>query len=298
MSTVILLLVTGLGLGALYFLIASGLSLTYGLMRVLNFAHGIFLTVGGYASWWIAVRLPIGEPWRFLLALAGCMAVGAIVAAAVEISLIRPLYRRHIEQVLVTVGLALAFTALVEGIFGADPISYPAPRWTQGVTQLAGANIPNSRLLAIVVAAAVFLLLAAFLRFTRWGLIVRAGVENRGMVTALGIDVQRAFTLIFALGGVAAALAGALGALYFGNIDPQRGTATLIFAFIVIVIGGLGSFTGSVLAAMLVGLLQQFINYYSSVYWGFSAAGDLSVVLLLAVVLLWRPQGLLGRSVG
>jgi branched-chain amino acid transport system permease protein len=298
MSTVILLLVTGLGLGALYFLIASGLSLTYGLMRVLNFAHGIFLTVGGYASWWIAVRLPLADPWRFLIALLGCMVVGAIVAAVVELSLIRPLYRRHIEQVLVTVGLALAFTALVQGIFGADPISYPAPRWTQGVTQLAGANIPNSRLLAIALAVAVFLLLSAFLRFTRWGLIVRAGVENRAMVTALGIDVQRAFTLIFALGGVAAALAGALGALYFGNIDPSRGTATLIFAFIVIVIGGLGSFTGSVLAAIVVGLLQQFINYYSSVYWGFSAAGDLSVVLLLAVVLLWRPQGLLGRSVG
>jgi branched-chain amino acid transport system permease protein len=247
MSTLVLLIVTGLGLGALYFLIASGLSLTYGLMRVLNFAHGIFLTVGGYASWWIAVRLPFADPWRFLVALLGCLVVGAVVAAAVEIGLIRPLYRRHIEQVLVTVGLALAFTALVQGIFGGDPISYPAPRWTQGVTQVAGASIPNSRLLAIGAAAAVFLLLSAFLRFTRWGLIVRAGVENRAMVTALGIDVQGAFTLVFTLGGMAAALAGALGALYFSNIDPQRGTTMLIFAFIVIVIGGLGSFSGSML---------------------------------------------------
>ena len=298
MSTMVLLFVTGLGLGALYFLIASGLSLTYGLMRVLNFAHGIFLTIGGYASWWIAVRLPFSNPWRFLVALFGCLVVGAIVAASVEVGLVRPLYRRHIEQVLVTVGLALAFTALVQGLFGADPIPYPAPLWTQSATQLAGANIPNSRLLAIAVAAGVFLLLSSFLRFTRWGLIVRAGVENRAMVTALGIDVQRAFTLVFALGGAAAALAGALGALYFSNIDPQRGTTTLIFAFIVIVIGGLGSFTGSMLAAVVVGLLQQFMNYYASVYWGFSAAGDLSVVLLLAVVLLWRPQGLLGRSVG
>src|SRR6202171_6714355 len=169
MSTIILLLVTGVGLGALYFLIASGLSLTYGLMRVLTFAHGIFLTVGGYASWWIAVPLPLEDPWRFLVALVGCMLVGAIVAAAVEVSLIRPLYRRHIEQVLVTVGLALAFTALVEGIFGADPISYPAPRWTQGVTQLLGANIPNSRLLAIALAAAGLLPFFAVLRFTRRG---------------------------------------------------------------------------------------------------------------------------------
>jgi len=121
---------------------------------------------------------------------------------------------------------------------------------------------------------AVFGLLAGFLRFTRWGLIVRAGVENRNMVSALGIDVQRAFTLVFTIGGVAAALGGALGAVYFGNIDPERGTSTLIFAFIVIVIGGLGSLSGSAVAAVVVGLLQQFANYYASVFWGFSAAGD------------------------
>ena len=297
MSTFLLLLVTGLGLSALYFLIASGLSLTYGLMRILNFAHGTFLTTGAYASWWIALRLNLPPTWKFVVAVAGCMVVGAVVAAAVEVVLIRPLYQRHVEQVLVTVGLALAFTALVQGVFGADPKQFPAPAWTQGVSVVLGAHIPNSRLVAIAAALAVFGLLAAFLRFSRWGLIVRAGVENRAMVSALGIDVQRAFTLVFAIGGVAAALGGALGAIYFGNIDPERGTATLIFAFITIVIGGLGSFTGSALAAIGVGLLQQFANYYASVYLGFSAAGDLAVVLLLAAVLLLRPQGLLGRPV-
>jgi len=296
-GTFILLLVTGLGLAALYFLIASGLSLTYGLMRILNFAHGTFLTVGAYASWWIAIRLPLPETSKFAVAVFGCMLVGAVVAAAVEIVLIRPLYQRHVEQVLVTVGLALAFTALVQGVFGPDPKRFPAPAWTQGITVVLGANLPNSRLVAIAAAVAVFAALAVFLRFTRWGLIVRAGVENRAMVSALGIDVQRAFTLVFAIGGIAAALGGALGAIYFGNIDPERGTATLIFAFITIVIGGLGSFTGSALAAVGVGLLQQFANYYASVYLGFSAAGDLAVVLLLAAVLLLRPQGLLGRSV-
>ena len=296
MSTLVLLLVTGLGLSALYFLIASGLSVTYGLMRVLNFAHGTFLTTGAYASWWIALHLPVSGTLRFAIAVLGCMLVGAVVAAAVELVLIRPLYRREIEQVLVTVGLALAFTALVQGSFGPDPKQFPAPGWTQGVTLILGASIPSSRLLAIVAAVAVFGLLAGFLRFTRWGLIVRAGVENRNMVSALGIDVQRAFTLVFTIGGVAAALGGALGAVYFGNIDPERGTSTLIFAFIVIVIGGLGSLSGSAVAAVVVGLLQQFANYYASVFWGFSAAGDLAVVLLLAGVLLVRPQGLLGRS--
>ncbi|GAC1510606.1 MAG: branched-chain amino acid ABC transporter permease [Candidatus Dormibacteraceae bacterium] len=297
MSTFVLLAVTGVGLGALYYLIASGLSLTYGLMRVLNFAHGIFLTTGAYAAWAIASRLNLPDTPRLIVAVAGCMIAGAIVATAVELSLVRPLYHRHIDQILVTVGLALAFTALVQGVYGADPRPFQSPSWTIGVTNIAGAAIANSRLLAIGGALFVFGSLAVMLRFTRWGLIVRAGVENRAMVTALGIDVGRIFTLVFAIGGVAAALGGALGAIYFGNIDPERGTSTLIFAFIVIVIGGLGSFSGTALAAVLVGVLQQFANYYGSVYLGFSAAGDLSVMLLLAVVLLTRPQGLLGRAV-
>lgn len=297
MSTLILLVVTGVGLGALYYLIAAGLSLTYGLMRVLNFAHGIFLTTGAYTAWLIADRLPVDDNVRLLVAMAGCVLAGAVVATAVEMSLIRPLYRRHVDQVLVTVGLALAFTALVQGGFGADPHSFRAPAWSVGVTPLAGATIPNSRLLAIGGALAIFGTLWLLLRYTRWGLIVRAGVENRSMVSALGIDVERIFTLVFAIGGVAAALGGVLGAVYFGNIDPERGTATLIFAFIVIVIGGLGSFTGTALAALLVGVIQQFVNYYGSVFLGFSAAGDLAVMLMLAGVLLLRPQGLLGRAV-
>ena len=131
--------------------------------------------------------------------------------------------------------------------------------------------------------------LEAFLRRTRYGLIIRAGVENRAMVTALGIDVRKAFTLVFAIGGAAAALAGVLSGVYFGTVDPSRGTTLLIFAFIVVVIGGLGSIGGSALAAVLVGLVQQYANYYAS-----SGLGDSLVVLLLGVVLLVRPGGLSG----
>jgi branched-chain amino acid transport system permease protein len=296
MSTPILLLVTGLGLGGLYFLLAAGLSLTYGLMRVLNFAHGVFLTVGAYTAWTVATHIGGNEWVRFGLALGGSLLVGGVVAAAVELTLIRPLYRRHVEQVLVTVGLALALTALTQGAFGADPRPYPSPGWMDQVTVLGGATVPNSRLAAIAAAGLVLAALAVFLRFTRWGTIVRAGVENRQMVSALGIDVQRAFTLVFALGGVAAALGGALAASYFGNIDPQRGGEVLIFAFIVVVIGGLGSVSGAAVAAGLVGVMQQFANYYFGVWWGFSAAGDLAVVALLAIVLLVRPQGLAGTA--
>jgi branched-chain amino acid transport system permease protein len=293
MSTFVLLTVTGLGLGAMYFLIASGLSLIYGLMGVLNFAHGAFLTVGAYASWWAQGRLDgIGSVVvRFLLAAAFGLAVGALVAVLVELLLIRPLYQRHIEQVLVTVGLALALTALVGGIWTQTQQLYLIPSWLTETTKVFGAAIPNDRFVEIAAAVVVLVGLLAFFRFTRYGLIVRAGVENRAMVTALGIDVRRAFTLVFAIGGLAAALAGILSGVYFGGIDPARGTHLLIFAFIVVVIGGLGSIVGSSIAAVIVGLMQQYANYYAS-----SGVGDISVMLLLALVLLIRPGGLSGST--
>jgi branched-subunit amino acid ABC-type transport system permease component len=164
-----------------------------------------------------------------------------------------------------------------------------APAWLGETTTIAGAHIPNDRWIEILTAIVVLFALNAFLRRTRYGLIIRAGVENRAMVTALGIDVRRAFTLVFAIGGVAAALAGVLSNVYFGTVDPQRGTSLLIFAFIVVVIGGLGSLRGTAAAAVVVGLVQQYANYYAS-----SGLGDLSVVLLLGLVLLVRPRGLSG----
>jgi branched-chain amino acid transport system permease protein len=293
MSTWLLLTITGLGLGAMYFLIASGLSLIYGLMGVLNFAHGAFITVGTYATWWIEGRLSgIDSVWlRFLLSAACGLAIGAIVAALVELVLIRPLYQRHVEQILVTVGLGLAVVALVQSIWGPQARIIALPGWLIETTSVGGARVPNDRWVEIAVAVAVFVALQAFLRLTRFGLIVRAGVENRAMVTALGIDVRKAFTLVFAIGGVAAALAGVLSGVYFGSIDPQRGTSLLIFAFIVVIIGGLGSLGGSAVAAVAVALLQQYANYYAS-----SGVGDLSVMLLLAAVLLLRPAGLGGLT--
>jgi len=291
MSTFILLTITGLGLGAMYFLIASGLSLIYGLMGVLNFAHGTFLTVGAYASWWTSAHWfgGLGVLPRFLLGAVCGLVAGGLFAALVELVLIRPLYQRHIEQVLVTVGLSLAFVALVQGIWGPALRTYVVPGWLHRTTTVGGAHIPNDRWLEIATALAVLALLQLFLRRTRYGLIIRAGVENRAMVTALGIDVRRAFTLVFALGGVVAALAGVLGGVYFDTIDPNQGTSLLIFAFIVVVIGGLGSLTGSAVAAVVVGLLQQYVNYYAS-----SGIGDMAVILLLGLVLLARPRGLAG----
>ena len=289
MSTFVLLTITGLGLGAMYFLIASGLSLIYGLMGVLNFAHGALLTVGAYAAWWMSTKVDGSVGVKLLAGGLFGLAVGAALAALIELVLIRPLYRRPVEQVLVTVGLALALNALVEAIWGFDARVFPVPAWMVDTTRVLGASIPNDRFVEIAAAVVVLLGLTAFLRSTRYGLIIRAGVENRAMVTALGIDVRRAFTLVFALGGALAALAGLLSGVYYGVVDPGRGTSLLIFAFIVVVIGGFGSIGGTAVAAVAVGLIQQYTNYYSS------GVGDLAVVLLLALVLLLKPEGLAPR---
>ncbi|WP_125776795.1 branched-chain amino acid ABC transporter permease [Antribacter gilvus] len=289
MSTLVLLLVTGLGLGGLYFLVASGLSLIYGLMGVLNFAHGSFLTLGAFVGVGVA-RLVGTDTWAGLgLALVVGAATGAAAAALTELGLIRPLYERHIEQVLVTVGLSLATVALFEGIWGPDAQYLTGPPWLESTTTLAGARIPNVAFVTFVAGALVLAGIVLFLKHTRYGLIIRAGVENRAMVTALGIDVRRAFTLVFAVGGAAAGLGGVLASQYFGYVSPHLGGNLLIFAFIVTVIGGLGSLTGAAVASVVVAVLQQLTNYYLGY-------GDLVVVLLLAVVLLVRPSGLLGRK--
>ena len=292
MSTFVLLTITGLGLGAMYFLVASGLSLIYGLMGVLNFAHGAFITFGAYAGWWMSTKVEGSLEAQLAVGAAFALLVGAALGAGVELVFIRPLYRRPVEQVLVTVGLALALGALVFGIWGPDAKFYPVPEWMLDTTTILGANIPNDRFVEIAIAVVVLVGLISLLRYTRIGLVIRAGVENRAMVTALGIDVRKTFTLVFALGGSLAALAGVLSGVYYGSVDPGRGTSLLIFAFIVVVIGGFGSIGGSAVAAVVVGLVQQYANYYAADWLDWSGAGDVAVMLLLASVLLLRPEGL------
>jgi branched-chain amino acid transport system permease protein len=293
MSDLVLLLVTGLGLGALYFIAASGLSLVYGLMGVLNFAHGVFMTAGAYAAWLTMDALPAGwSVWtRLGVGVLAAVAVGAVVGLVVEVVLIRPLYRHHIQQVLVTVGLSLAGVAAAQGIWGADPRPVEQPAWMSATTDVLGARLPNDRFVYLVLALALFAGLLALLHLTRLGLVIRAGVENRTMVEALGINVHLTFTTVFALGGAAAGLAGVLYSQYAGAVSPAQGGSLLIFAFIVVVIGGMGSLTGTALAAVVVGLVQQLANYYAA-----SGVGDLSVVLLLAVVLLLRPASMKGAT--
>ena len=217
-------------------------------------------------------------------------AVGAIFATLTELILIRPLYERHIEQVLVTVGLSFAAVALFEGIWGTDAVNISGPAWLKGTTEVLGARIPNTYWVLMLAAAAVLVALVLFLGKTRYGMIIRAGVENRSMVTALGIDVRKSFTLVFAIGGAAAGIGGVLAMHYTTFVSAHLGATLLIFAFIVTVIGGLGSLTGAAIASVLVAVLQQFANVY------LGGTGDFIVVVLLAVVLLVRPRGLMGRK--
>jgi len=293
MSTLIFITLTGLALAAMYFLLASGLSLIFGLMDVLNFAHGAFFTWGAYTAWWvISTQTPVGHSVStgvFVFASIVAIIVGAVIAGATEVILLRPLYRRTIYQVLVTLGAGLALSELTAVIWTHDAKVFSQPTWMAATLVIAGARVPANGLVLIAVALMVLMLMSLFLRYTRYGLIVRAGAENREMVQALGIDVNRAFTVVFALGGALAGLGGVFGGAYFKSIDPTIGSVNLIFAFIVVVIGGLGSINGSALAAAIIGVSQQYANYYAAGW-----LGDFVVVILLAVVLLVRPGGLLG----
>lgn len=290
MSGIVLILLTGIGLGALYFLVASGLSLIYGLMHVLNFAHGAFLTLSAFVGWWVAQSLGTASWGSFVVSILVGALVGGVFATLTELFLIRPLYERHIEQVLVTVGLSFAAVALFEGIWGTDAINISGPPWLKGTTEVLGARIPNTYWVLMLAAALVLVALVVFLKKTRYGMIIRAGVENRSMVTALGIDVRRSFTLVFAIGGAAAGIGGVLAMHWYTYVSAHMGATLLIFAFIVTVIGGLGSLTGAAIASVLVAVLQQFANVY------LGGTGDFIVVALLAVVLLARPTGLMGRK--
>ncbi|QZS52717.1 branched-chain amino acid ABC transporter permease [Rhodococcus opacus] len=292
MTTLIVLTATSLGLAGLYFLLSSGLSLIFGLMDVLNVAHAAIFGVGGYAAWIVMDRLTLIEalPARFAVALVVAVIFGCALGYVVERTLIARNYGDHLTQILITLGLAFVIEGLIGGIFSYSPRTIAQPAWFADITMILGGRIPNSRILIFGISALVLVSLLFFMKKSKYGLIIRAGVENRQMVQALGIDVARSFTFVFVLGAALACLGGALGAVYFTGITPALGPNLLIFAFIVVIIGGLGSIGGTAIAAALVAFTQQIVNFYVS-----TGLGDIAVVGLLAAVLLLRPQGLLGR---
>ncbi len=291
MSTFLLIAISGLGLGSLYFLLAAGLSVIFGLMRVLSFAHGAFLSVSGFASWMVLRSVETPSTPRLLLALGAAVLVSGALAFLAEVLLIRPLKGKELEQLLATVGLGMVLVALMAGIWGPDEHLIPRPGWLTGTISIGGAPVPNSRLLLIAAAAVVMVGIQLMLARTRYGLIIRAGVENSAMVSALGINVKRSFTVVFTAGGMLAGLGGGLAGAYYGGISPFLGDGMLIFSFIVLIIGGLGSIEGALIASVVLGLSQSLANFYIT-----NGVGDVLVIALLVVTLLVRPQGLLGQK--
>jgi branched-chain amino acid transport system permease protein len=271
--------------------ILIALSLIFGLMRVLSFAHGAFLSVAAFGSWLVLRSTDTPSTGRLLVALLVATLLGGVLAFGTELTIIRPLKGRHLEQLLATVGLGLALVALLAAIWGPDEHLIPRPEWLTSTSPVVGAPIPHTRFLLIGAAAAVMIAIKVMLSRSRYGLIIRAGVENSEMVAALGINVKRSFTLVFTVGGMLAGLGGGLAGAYYGGVSPYLGDGMLIFSFIVLIIGGLGSIEGALIASIVLGLSQSLVNFYVQ-----NGIGDIVVVVLLVVTLLVRPQGLLGQK--
>jgi len=291
MDAVLSLFVSSLGLAGIYFMLAVGLSLIFGLMHVLNLAHGAVFALGAYVALGVMNATGIPATLRLALAFVAAAVVGALAGFLIERVFLRATYGRLYIQMVITLGLAFAVTAGLAGILGHDPIQLPLPSWYRDVTVIGDSRLSNGRIFIAVFAAVVLVLVWSFMRRSSHGLIIRAGVENRSMVQALGIDVAKSFTLVFALGSALAGVGGVLAASFYGTVSPDLGTRQLIFAFIVIIIGGLGTIEGTALAAVVVAVMQQYLNFY-----GPAGSGDIVTIVLLAVVVLLRPQGMLGKK--
>ncbi|MGG3564251.1 branched-chain amino acid ABC transporter permease [Neobacillus rhizosphaerae] len=279
------LALNGLATGMLIFLLAAGLTLIFGLMDVLNFAHGGLFAWGAYSGIWI-----YSQTGSFLVGILGAVLTGFLLGIITEKWIIKPVYGNHVQQILITLGLMLVLSEMLKVIWGPNQLQASPPDYLKGSWELGGVVIIKYRVFIIFVGFLIFAGVQYLLKKTKIGLVVRAGVMNKEMVQALGINIQRVFMFVFMIGSGMAALGGVLLGPYSGVIHAGMGMEFAILAFIVVVIGGMGNFKGSVLAAILVGLSGSFMAYY---------VPDLSLavnMLLMAIVLIIRPQGLFGAK--
>lgn len=275
------LTINGLSTGMLIFLLASGLTLIFGLMSVLNFAHGGLFAWGAYSGVWF-----YSITNSFIVALIGAIVVGALLGLVTEKLIITPVYGDHVQQILITLGFMLVLSEMLKVVWGPNQIAATVPPLLSGSWEIGNILIIKYRLFIIIVGLIVFLIFQFILQRTKIGLIVRAGVQNKEMVQALGINIKRVFLYVFMVGAALASLGGALMAPYSGVIYAEMGMDFAILAFIVVVIGGMGSFPGSLLAAILVGIAGSYMAYF---------VPDLSLavnMIIMVIVLIFRPQGL------
>ncbi|MFP5108699.1 branched-chain amino acid ABC transporter permease [Neobacillus sp. C211] len=285
MEVLMNLTLNGLATGMLIFLLAAGLTLIFGLMDVLNFAHGGLFAWGAYSGLWI-----YSKTGSFMIGIIGAILTGFLLGIITEKWIIKPVYGNHVQQILITLGLMLVLSEMLKVIWGPNQITASPPDYLKGSWELGGVIIIKYRVFIIFVGFLIFTGVQFLLKKTKIGLVVRAGVMNKEMVQALGINIQRVFMFVFMIGAGMAALGGVLLGPYSGVIHAGMGMEFAILAFIVVVIGGMGNFKGSVLAAILVGLSGSFMAYY---------VPDLSLavnMLLMAIVLIIRPQGLFGAK--
>jgi len=293
-------LLNGLQLGIMLFLMSAGLTLVFGIMQVINLAHGSFYMIGAYVGATVTARTG-----SFMLGLLAALPAAALTGMLVETLVLRRLYKKdHLDQVLATFGLIMFFNEMTRIVWGRQPLFMDVPSWLAGSVELIpGIPYPTYRLAVIAVGILVGVLLYLLFARTRIGMQIRAGASNREMAGALGVNIRLLYTLVFGLGTLLAGLAGVMAGPILA-VEAGMGESILILTFVVIVIGGIGSIRGALVGALLVGVVdtlgRAFLPvllrlFLSPAYADGSAASlaSMSVYLLMAVILVWRPKGLL-----
>ena len=293
-STWLTLTVAGLAMGMIIFIIASGLTLVFGLMDVLNFGHGVFIALGAFvatsvfgamADWTGSSSLALNLA-AVGVAMLSAMALAAAIGWGFERVMVRPVYGQHLKQILITMGGMIIGEELIKVIWGPAQIPLPLPEALRGSIVFGNATVEKLRLVAVVVGLVVLVALLFTLNRTKIGLLIRAGVQDREMVESLGYRIRRLFVGVFVAGSALAGLGGVLWGMYQQNVMPQMGAQVNVLIFIVIIIGGLGSVGGCFVGALLVGLMANYIGFLAPKVAMFSNIG------LMVAMLLWRPQGL------
>ena len=292
-STWVTLTLAGLAMGMIIFIVASGMTLVFGLMDVLNFGHGLFIAIGAYMAATVlggmADWTQTGSLWMNLAAVLPAMIVGMLVAGALGLAfervIVRPVYGQHLKQILITMGGMIIGEEIIKMIWGPQTLSLPLPEALRGAFLLGDAAIEKFRIVALAVGILVLGGMLWLLNRTKLGLLIRAGVEDREMVESLGYRIRHLFVGVFVAGSMLAGLGGVLWGMYQQSVVPQLGAQVNVLIFIVIMIGGLGSTVGCLIGALLVGLMANYTGFLVP------KAALFSNIALMVAILLWRPQG-------